>query len=72
MIKTTAITLLNQCSKIFILLYTPPIPETAYAKTHAIIITGIPVAMAKITGKYNPDALDMVSGTSIPKYNTPL
>jgi hypothetical protein len=36
------------------------------------MITGIPVPRAKITGRYNPEALDIVSGTSIPKYNTPL
>lgn len=47
-------------------------PDTVYASTHAIIITGIPVAMAKITGRYSPDALEIVSGTSIPKYKTPL
>src|SRR5665647_3125203 len=36
------------------------------------MITGIPVAIANINGRYNPEALDMVKGTSMPKYNTPL
>jgi hypothetical protein len=30
-------------------------------------ITGIPVATAKIKGRYNPDALFIVIGISIPK-----
>lgn len=36
------------------------------------MITGKPVAIAKIKGNISPDVLDMVIGINIPKYNTPL
>ena len=63
----TAMILLNQSSKILILLYTPPIPEIVKAIIHAKIMTGIPVASAKTKGRYKPEALVTVRGTSIPK-----
>lgn len=65
--NTTEITRLNQSSKVFTRLYKPPTPETVNAINQAKIITGIPVAMAKTTGRYNPEALLMVIGISIPK-----
>lgn len=69
--KITATTFLNQNSKFFILLYAVPTPEIVKAINHAKITTGIPVAMANTTGKYNPE-VDIVNGMSIPKYKTPL
>jgi hypothetical protein len=65
--KTTDITLRNQISNTFILLYNLPTPDTVYAISHAKIITGMPVAKAKTTGKYKPVALVTVMGISIPK-----
>ncbi len=65
--KRTAIIRRNQISKTLILLYTLPMPETVYASSHAKIITGIPVASAKTTGRYRPDALATVIGTRMPK-----
>ena len=62
----------NQISKIFMLLYNLPTPETVFASNQAKIITGIPVAMANTIGRYNPEALLMVIGINIPKYRTPL
>ena len=67
MINTTAMALLNQISKTLIFLYAPTIPETVYARSHANRIKGIPVAIAKSTGRYKPEALVTVIGTSIPK-----
>ena len=49
--KMTATTLLNQSSKVLMLLYSFPTPERVYAISHAKIITGIPVAMANTTGR---------------------
>lgn len=66
-IKVTAMILRNQCSNVFMLSCSLPIPETAYASIQAIIITGTDVAMAKITGRYKPEGLDKVNGTSSPK-----
>ena len=64
--NNTATTFLNQNSKDFIFLYRFPTPDIVYAITHANRITGMPVAMAKTTGKCNPD-VDTVNGISIPK-----
>jgi len=72
MMKTTPIILRNQNSKIRIRLYNVPTPRTLKAINQANMITGIPVAMAKITGNIKPEALLMVMGISMPKYNTPL
>ena len=37
-----------------------------------MMITGNPVAIAYMMGKYNPEGLEIVIGINIPKYNTPL
>ena len=65
--NTIEITRLNHISKVFTRLYKTPTPEIVNAMNQAKIITGIPVAMAKTTGRYNPEALLMVIGMSIPK-----
>ena len=65
--NTTEITRRNHISKIFTWLYKPPTPEMVKAMNQAKIITGMPVAMAKTTGRYNPEALLMVIGIYIPK-----
>lgn len=70
-IKITATTFLNKNSKFLILLYAVPTPEIVKAINHAKITTGIPVAMANITGKCSPE-VEIVNGISIPKYKTPL
>ena len=62
-----AITLLNQNSKDLILLNNPPTPDNVNAIIHAKMITGIPVPNEKTIGKYNPDALVITKGISMPK-----
>ena len=64
--------LLNQSSNALILLYTLPTLCMAKANNHARKITGSPVAIAKIIGKYNPLTLAIEIGISIAKYRTPL
>ena len=46
--------------------------ETLNASRYAMMITGSPVATAKMKGKNNPEGLLIDMGISIPKYNTPL
>ena len=65
--KRTATTLLNHSSKTFSLLYILPTLPMAKAISHAKIITGIPVAIAKIAGRYSPEGLATVIGISIAK-----
>lgn len=42
------------------------------ASIYATIITGRPVAIAKIKGRNNPDGLATDIGINMPKYKTPL
>ena len=71
-INSTATIRLNQSSKVLMCLYNLPTLPTAYASNQANNITGKPVAMANITGRYKPLALTTVIGISIAKYSTPL
>lgn len=64
--------LLNQNSKILILLYNFPAAETVNAIKNANIITGNAVAIENANGSNKPSGLDKVIGISIKKYKTPL